>query len=294
MRASTQSPRFTDGAGKHNHTGFPRPHTFRHASTNLALSPYRLFWVQWHPLAVALAGLCTIRGTPLADEAWAYVEPTYTRHADRVADSRHGTLWRPIEKLYRRARAFRDGQSLLPGSDASAAAATKARSWSQQQQQQLFTSLTPPFMDSQLGNSAPVATTGQDPLTAPTMPAAGPSDDMYGGGTAALGNPWDYPFDFDLTNGLDSGGHGGAGGNTFAPNDGLDTLLPSQMGSDPMWMDWERILADMSSSVAAAGGAGGVGVSTASGGPVAGLSEAAARLSLPNESGGDGYTNGFS
>ena len=28
-----------------------------------------LIWVQWHALAVALAGLCSIRGTPLADEA---------------------------------------------------------------------------------------------------------------------------------------------------------------------------------------------------------------------------------
>ncbi|EMC99730.1 hypothetical protein BAUCODRAFT_119315 [Baudoinia panamericana UAMH 10762] len=38
-----------------------------------------LIWVQWHALAVALAGLCSIRGTELAVEAWKQVETNYER-----------------------------------------------------------------------------------------------------------------------------------------------------------------------------------------------------------------------
>lgn len=68
-----------------------------------------IFWVQWHALAVALAGLCSIRDNELANTAWQYVEKAYERHARHVADTRSGMLWRPIEKLYKKATAFRDG-----------------------------------------------------------------------------------------------------------------------------------------------------------------------------------------
>lgn len=67
-----------------------------------------LVWVQWHPLAVALAGLCSIRETELASKAWACVDKAYDRHSRHVADTRNGMLWRPIEKLYKKASAFRD------------------------------------------------------------------------------------------------------------------------------------------------------------------------------------------
>ncbi|KAK5123564.1 hypothetical protein LTR85_002602 [Meristemomyces frigidus] len=66
-----------------------------------------LVWVQWHALAVALAGLCSIRGTELAEQAWGCVEKAYDRHSRHVADTRNGMLWRPIEKLYKKAHAFR-------------------------------------------------------------------------------------------------------------------------------------------------------------------------------------------
>ena len=68
---------------------------------------FRLLWVQWHSLAVALAGLCSIRGTALADQAWACVDRVYDLHASNVADTRKGMLWRPIEKLHTMASAFR-------------------------------------------------------------------------------------------------------------------------------------------------------------------------------------------
>lgn len=70
-----------------------------------------IFWVQWHALAVALAGLCSIRETELADAAWLYVEKSYERASRQVADSKSGMLWKPIEKLYKKAIAFRDHSS---------------------------------------------------------------------------------------------------------------------------------------------------------------------------------------
>ncbi|KAK4549322.1 hypothetical protein LTR36_006319 [Oleoguttula mirabilis] len=67
-----------------------------------------LVWVQWHGLAVALAGLCSVRGTELAEKAWACVDKAYDRHSRHVADTRNGMLWRPIEKLHKKASSFRD------------------------------------------------------------------------------------------------------------------------------------------------------------------------------------------
>lgn len=65
-------------------------------------------WVQWQPLSVALASLCMIRNTPLSDIAWAYVERSYKTWPSKIADAGDGMLWRPIEKLYKKATAFRD------------------------------------------------------------------------------------------------------------------------------------------------------------------------------------------
>ena len=58
---------------------------------------------------MALAGLCTDCESDLAIYAWPYVESAYLRHSKRVADTNRGMLWRPIEKLYKKATAFRDG-----------------------------------------------------------------------------------------------------------------------------------------------------------------------------------------
>ncbi|KAK0875813.1 hypothetical protein LTR87_010333 [Friedmanniomyces endolithicus] len=46
--------------------------------------------------------------TDLADRAWGVVERNYERQLRFVADTRHGMLWRPIEKLYKKANAFRN------------------------------------------------------------------------------------------------------------------------------------------------------------------------------------------
>lgn len=68
----------------------------------------RMPWVPWHGLAVALAGLCSIRGTPLANEAWDLVDKSMVYYAPTVADTKDGMLWKPLEKLRNRAAAFRE------------------------------------------------------------------------------------------------------------------------------------------------------------------------------------------
>lgn len=69
-------------------------------------------WVPWHSLACALAGLCFIRDTELANQAWTAVEPAYAFYAQHVADGQDGMLWRPIVKLYKKATVFRDASTV--------------------------------------------------------------------------------------------------------------------------------------------------------------------------------------
>ena len=64
-------------------------------------------WPQWHPLAVVLAELCIQPYGPLADRGWAIVSVVFEKEGERVADSKKGTLWRPIRKLLEKAQAAR-------------------------------------------------------------------------------------------------------------------------------------------------------------------------------------------
>jgi len=67
--------------------------------------PWRWFvWVQWHPLAVALAELCSRTEGSDVDRAWGVVDVAFQRYADLVADTERGMLWSPIEKLMKKAR----------------------------------------------------------------------------------------------------------------------------------------------------------------------------------------------
>ncbi|SMR41312.1 unnamed protein product [Zymoseptoria tritici ST99CH_1E4] len=69
----------------------------------------RMPWAPWHAIAVALASLCSMRGTPEANEAWDLVDKGMSRFAVDVADGPSGMLWKPITKLYKKAATFRDG-----------------------------------------------------------------------------------------------------------------------------------------------------------------------------------------
>lgn len=61
-------------------------------------------YVQWHPLAVALAELCVQTEGILIDRAWQTVERVFPIWSHKVADAKKGALWRPIRKLYKKAK----------------------------------------------------------------------------------------------------------------------------------------------------------------------------------------------
>ena len=68
---------------------------------------YGHMYNKWHPIAVAAAELCVQTEGPAVERAWRSIDPVYQDAAKGIADSEKGMLWRPIEKLMRRARAIR-------------------------------------------------------------------------------------------------------------------------------------------------------------------------------------------
>ncbi|KAH8899425.1 hypothetical protein GQ53DRAFT_801968 [Thozetella sp. PMI_491] len=64
-------------------------------------------YVQWHPLVVALVELCTQTQGALPDHAWKVIDRVLPRWSEKIADTKRGTLWRPIRKLVKKARAAR-------------------------------------------------------------------------------------------------------------------------------------------------------------------------------------------
>jgi hypothetical protein len=69
-------------------------------------------YVQWHPLAICLAELCLQTEGELVERAWALVERVYPLWGSTVADTAKGPLWRPIRKLYKKAKEARAGAML--------------------------------------------------------------------------------------------------------------------------------------------------------------------------------------
>ena len=65
---------------------------------------YSKSWVQWHALAVALAELCVQNQGPVVQRAWNIIDTVFEPWAAHIADSRRGMLWRPVQKLYAKAR----------------------------------------------------------------------------------------------------------------------------------------------------------------------------------------------
>ena len=64
-------------------------------------------YVQWHPLAVALAELCVQTEGPIVDRAWNVIHVLYNDAPHQVAEGEKGLLWRPIKKLMTRALSMR-------------------------------------------------------------------------------------------------------------------------------------------------------------------------------------------
>ncbi|KAK4574675.1 hypothetical protein LTR86_001516 [Recurvomyces mirabilis] len=72
----------------------------------------RMPWIPWHAIVVVLAGLCTIRDTDLANQAWPLVERAMVACESDVADTKDGMLWRPIKKVHAKAVAYREAGNI--------------------------------------------------------------------------------------------------------------------------------------------------------------------------------------
>ncbi|KAI1338327.1 fungal-specific transcription factor domain-containing protein [Xylariaceae sp. FL0016] len=74
---------------------------------------------QWHPLAVTLAELCVQTRGELVDRAWAVVDNVFPEWSEIIADTKRGSLWRPIRKLHKKAKAARQAalraDAIAPG-----------------------------------------------------------------------------------------------------------------------------------------------------------------------------------
>ena len=177
-------------------------------------------WVQWHALAVALAGLCSIRNTPLAEETWYYVERQYDQSAKYVADTKNGMLWRPVEKLYKKATAFRDA---APG---------QIPKFSPLGQRPAAPGSAPsqPLFDASVNtkpseNFQPFGPSFITSYPSSTLDMSAPSDIPLGSMSldSSMGTTQDYGNAQDLSADL---------GN-------LDAFA-----SDPSWMDWSQVMND--------------------------------------------------
>jgi hypothetical protein len=185
-------------------------------------------WVQWHALAVALAGLCSIRDTPLAEETWHYVELLYEPSAGDVADSKNGMLWRPVERLYRKATAFRDA--------------------SPNKRQQFSPKVQPPTV---FDFSLPQPTTD---ASLPSIPAkAYPLSQPY---QAPVGNAFPNPaMDTKAPNNLPLGNMSldpsfslGMQQNFSNDFSNMDPFAIDSFAVDSSWVDWEQIMNDYNGS----------------------------------------------
>lgn len=146
-------------------------------------------YVQWHPLAVTLAELCIQTDGELAERAWRTVEAVYPLLKGTVADSAKGPLWRPIRKLYKKAKEARAG-SMIRDLNLNEPPPSSLESLQQRQQQE------------------------QQPLPTDFQPShfawanAGPSEVAH---SSFTGGPFDatmdpsFLFDYPSTNDMDFG-----------------------------------------------------------------------------------------
>ncbi|KAK4579941.1 hypothetical protein LTR86_000142 [Recurvomyces mirabilis] len=217
-----------------------------------------LVWVQWHCLSVILAGLCSIRGTPLAEKAWQCVNDNYDRQLRYVADTQQGMLWRPIEKLYKKAVAFRDEgrRESLPAQPSQLPGLQQHRTMSQtvprspprtQQRTQTF-----PL--SGLDSATTSYSSGRGHHSQPHMPM----------GSIPLSGNMSAPMDFSFMDNADVNGDLPVGTNIAfpgaptssanMPQNGLTDLSMPQDGMNGMsqdlgWLDWETIMTDLNTNV---------------------------------------------
>ncbi|ORY57156.1 fungal-specific transcription factor domain-containing protein [Pseudomassariella vexata] len=118
-----RSPQDTDDTSTSNHSRWPKVSHEVMLQTAISVMELQQHWrsdpysipfdwwymtyVQWHPLAVSLAELCSQTRGPLVERSWKCIEDVFPKYGEIVAESKRGSLWRPIRKLYKKAKAAR-------------------------------------------------------------------------------------------------------------------------------------------------------------------------------------------
>ncbi|KGO69247.1 Transcription factor, fungi [Penicillium italicum] len=69
---------------------------------------YVSMWVPWHALAVGLAELCVCKNPAVMSKYWTVIDDVYQRSRLIIADSQHGMLWKPLERLMSQAKTRRN------------------------------------------------------------------------------------------------------------------------------------------------------------------------------------------
>ncbi|KAJ9636822.1 hypothetical protein H2199_007816 [Coniosporium tulheliwenetii] len=192
---------------------------------------FAAMYVQWHALAVALAELCVQTSGPLVDRGWVIVDTLFEKYSERVADSKKGLLWRPIKKLYAKAKSARLQNSSLASATSSAQAPTQ-----------------PTNTDTTMTNPPPLHTAAalathlppDFPFLSPDVNAhiqTAPHDISLTGPLHNLGTDptFDLPLPVPSSQDIDPGGLPTAAINGMS-------LDPDPFGDQTSWNDWDEYL----------------------------------------------------
>lgn len=174
-------------------------------------------YVQWHPLAVALAELCVQTEGELVDKAWVVVDRFVPHLRETIADSARGSLWRPIRKLLKKAREART-KALMKGIDVSGLLPTS------------FSSARPLTAQEELQEQLMKTMTLREPMPNPTQ--------GYDSMTMDPSYLFEYPP--ELLNNIN-----------FDPQVGLNNTVPME------WATWAEFLNDTQMSNSPEGSGGG-------------------------------------
>ena len=142
-------------------------------------------YTQWHAIAVMAAELCVHRQGPAVERAWGIMDKSLNYYKETVADSESGMLWRPIEKLIKRAREIRRQGGASPATQQQSSLPARTN---QNQRQNTRPSHPPP-------ETANAAMAFPDYLTAP-MPSIDFSSSSSDTRSQAEADQWQLPPDF--------------------------------------------------------------------------------------------------
>ncbi len=70
-------------------------------------------FIQWHAVAFILSELCVRTSGAEVDRAWQMIETVFKNWVGDTTDAKKGLLWRPMKKLYIKAKAARDREYVV-------------------------------------------------------------------------------------------------------------------------------------------------------------------------------------